>query len=390
MAKFLANHENLIDEMWEPGYYLATPTYFKMMDTIAGMAKVAHSQPASGTTRFIDQVKVTVLAPAVSLKNRYDSYGIDVNNSSIALRIDFPARRYYQREKDGSFEKLPKGASLILGADAQTLSWAQVMIDFPCLGPSDSAVAKALRKARGVEPLRANVFKVPHHCSKHGLNLELVEEIQPSISLISSVREGGSYNFPHVVSLEALREGIEPTAQKGKAHKDDFDLGIHFTSGRDDSETDLGTIAIVLGPTGRSRVVWRFGDSPTADIDLAKARSFRVAELGEEPDQLQDLELEDLQAREAGRYHHRHHRGNRKQHGDRQVPGEERHTGQDEEDHPHQQDHVRPLLLGEARGDVPRGRGRLCLNFARRFRTLPRSGRGNGWSWWGHCCYLDS
>lgn len=274
MAKFLTNHQAQIGEVWEPGYYLATPTYFNMMDALAGMTAVAHSQPASGTTRFIDQVKVTVLAPAINLKNRYDSYGIDPNNSSIALRVDFPARRYYKREKDGSYEKLPKGASLILGADAQTLSWSHVMIDFPSLGSSDSAVAKALRKARGVEPLRANVFKIPHHCSKHGLNLELIEEIKPDVSLISSVREKGSYNFPHVVSLEALREGIEATAKKGTPHKDDFELGIHFTSGRDDAGTDLGTIAVVLGPTGRSRVVWRFGDGPTEEIDLGAARRF--------------------------------------------------------------------------------------------------------------------
>jgi beta-lactamase superfamily II metal-dependent hydrolase len=274
MAKFLANHEALIDEMWEPGYYLATPTYFKMMDALAGLEKVAHSQPASGTIRFVDQVKITVLAPAVSLKNRYDSYGIDVNNSSIALRVDFPAQRYVRRDDTGGLEKVPKGASLILGADAQTLSWAHVIEDFPTLVASDSAVAKALRKARGVEPLRADVFKVPHHCSKHGLNLELVEEVSPGLSLISSVREGGSYNFPHLVSLEALREGIDATAQKGTAHQPDFDLGIHFTSGRDDAGADLGTIAVVLGPTGKSRVVWRFGDSPTDDVDLTKAREF--------------------------------------------------------------------------------------------------------------------
>jgi beta-lactamase superfamily II metal-dependent hydrolase len=274
MAKFLTTQENTIGEVWEPGYYLATPTYFKMMDALAGMTKVAHSQPASGTTRFIGQVKVTVLAPAVSLKNRYDSYGIDANNSSIVLRIDFPAQRYYKHEEDGSLEDLEKGASLILGADAQTLSWSHVMIDFPSLGPRDGAVAKALRKARGTDPLRANVFKIPHHCSKHGLNLELIEGIRPDISLISSVREKGSYNFPHMVSLEALREGIEPTAQKGTAHDDDFELGIHFTSGRDDAGANLGSIAVVLGPTGRRRTVWRFGDSPTEDVDLGNARQF--------------------------------------------------------------------------------------------------------------------
>jgi beta-lactamase superfamily II metal-dependent hydrolase len=275
MAKFLTTHANLIDEFWEPGYYLATPTYFKMMEVLAELDDVAHSQPTSGTTRFIDQVKVAVLAPGIGLKNRYDSYGIDVNNSSIALKVDFPARRYYKREKDGSYTKLPSGASLVLGADAQTASWSQVMVDFPQLVASGSAVAKALRKARGVEPLNANVFKVPHHASKHGLNLELVEEIKPNLSLVSSVREKGSYNFPHVVALEALREGIEPTAQKGATHKDDFDLGIHFTSGRDDAGEDLGTIAVLLGPSGRKREVWRFGDQVDKPIDLTAARKFK-------------------------------------------------------------------------------------------------------------------
>lgn len=274
MAKFLTSHAHLIDEFWEPGYYLPTPTYFKMMDALSELNGIAHSQPTSGTTRFIDQVKVTVLAPGIGLKSRYDSYGIDVNNSSIALKVEFPARRYYKRNEDGSYAKLPSGASLVLGADAQTASWSQVMVDFPQLVASGSAVAKALRKARGVEPLKANVFKVPHHASKHGLNLELVEEIKPNLSLISSVAERGSYNFPHVVALEALREGIDPTAQKGATHRDDFDLGIHFTSGSDDAGEDLGTIAVVLSPSGRNHDVWRFGDRADEPIDLAAGRKF--------------------------------------------------------------------------------------------------------------------
>ena len=274
MAKFLDAHKDLICEFWEPGYYLATPTYFKMMEVLAELDTINHSQPTSGTTRFIDQVKVTVLAPGIGLKSRYDSYGIDPNNSSIALKLDFPARRFYEREADGSFKELPKGASIVLGADAQTASWAQVMVDFPQLVASKTAVAKALRKARGVEPLKANIFKVPHHASKHGLNLELVEEVKPNVSLVSSVREGGSYNFPHLVALEALREGIEPTAKKGAAHEDDFDLGIHFTAGRDDKGADLGTIAVVLSPSGAQHDVWRFGDTPGQTIDLEAGRLF--------------------------------------------------------------------------------------------------------------------
>jgi beta-lactamase superfamily II metal-dependent hydrolase len=61
---------------------------------------------------------------------------------------------------------------------------------------SGSTVAKALRKARGVESLNANVIKVPHHASKHGLNLELVEEIKLNLSLVSSVRKKAATTFP--------------------------------------------------------------------------------------------------------------------------------------------------------------------------------------------------
>ncbi|HEY6551620.1 MAG TPA: hypothetical protein VIY71_10525 [Solirubrobacterales bacterium] len=273
MASFITKHADLIGEVWEPGYFIPTKSYFTMMDALAKL-DLDHTQPSSGTVRFIDQVKVTVLAPGVSLKNRYDSYGIDPNNSSIALKLDFPARRYYARNDDGSVEKLPDGASLVLGADAQTLSWAQVFVDFPQLAAEKTAVAEALNKARGVNHLKANVFKVPHHASKHGLNLELIEEIKPAVSLVSSVGGGGSYNFPHRVSLEALREGLEQTTKKEKPRSDDFDLGIHFTFGKDTANRDLGSIAVVLGPTGRKHDVWRFGDGSSKDIDLTSARKF--------------------------------------------------------------------------------------------------------------------
>lgn len=276
MGDFLAKREADIGSFMEPGYFMPTKSYFRMMDALAAGLDIDHLQPSSGTVRFVDQVKVTVLAPGVGLKGRYDSYGIDPNNSSIALKVDFPARRYYLRGKDGAYDKLPAGASLLLGADAQTLSWSQVMVDFPQLAADKSAVAEALRKARGVEPLRADVFKVPHHGSKHGLNLELVEEIDPGVSLVSSVGGGGKYNFPHRVALEALREGLQKTTQSGADHSPDYELGIHFTFGREaESAKPLGTIAVVLGPTGRKRDVWRFGDDAGKPVDLATGRRFK-------------------------------------------------------------------------------------------------------------------
>ena len=125
-----------------------------------------------------------------------------------------------------------------------------------------------------MEPLSADVFKVPHHASKHGLNLELVEAIDPSFCLISSVGGGGKYNFPHLVALESLREGIEPTAQSGADHKPDYELGIHYTFGEDDAGLPLGSMAVVMSPGGGTRQLWRFGDTSVQRVDLSAARVF--------------------------------------------------------------------------------------------------------------------
>ena len=42
----------------------------------------------------------------------------------------------------------------------------------------------------------------------HGLNLELMELVDPDVSLVSSVAGGGKYNFPHRVALESLRDHL--------------------------------------------------------------------------------------------------------------------------------------------------------------------------------------
>ena len=59
--------------------------------------------------------------------------------------------------------------------------------------------------AQGGDSLNSDVLKVSHHGSKHGINLELIERVRPSLSLISSVAGGGEFNFPHLLAQEALR-----------------------------------------------------------------------------------------------------------------------------------------------------------------------------------------
>jgi hypothetical protein len=43
-------------------------------------------------------------------------------------------------------------------------------VGFPQLGPEPTAVSQGLSMARGNEPLSAQVLKVPHHASRHGIN----------------------------------------------------------------------------------------------------------------------------------------------------------------------------------------------------------------------------
>jgi hypothetical protein len=283
-----------VAEVWEPGYYHTSGSYMKMMREIEDH-DIAHLQPAAGTTRFIGGVKVTVLAPSVSLRNRFDSYGIDINNASIALKLDFPAARTYERDGERVYLRLPTTQTLILGADAQTDSWAAVGSDFPQLGPESTAVTKALQRARGTEPLSAQVFKIPHHGSKHGMNLELVETIKPAVSIVSSVHDGGRYHFPHAVTQAALREALAPISSKpGTDHPADADISILYTGSRelDAAGADLGpvgTVAMLVGAGGR-REVWRFGDAASDKLALASGRPMRTSPLPAPPAATPDAE----------------------------------------------------------------------------------------------------
>ncbi len=275
MAELFESFGQEITEYWDPGYYYPGQAYLETMAYLEDASRyVSYTQPTAGMTRYVGAVKLVALSPAIGLRSRFDSYGVEPNNASIALKVEFPASRVEQRGPDRRYLRIRTTQSLILGADAQTLSWGYVMTDFPELRPDDSPVAKELRMALGSDPLRASVFKIPHHGSKHGVNLELVELIHPAIGLVSSVNGGGKYQFPHEVSIEAIREGMEPTTSGGHERSDDWDLELHYTAAKDSVGAVLGSIGLVLSPTGRKRHLWRFGDAPAHRVDLTMGRRF--------------------------------------------------------------------------------------------------------------------
>ena len=263
-------------EVWEPGYRHMSGMYLDILDRIAEHG-LRRTVVTAGMTRYIGQTRITVLAPATALQRRFDSYGVDINNASVCLKVDYPATRVVS-EATGmgvthSFIDEAVGSTLVLGADAQMLSWSNVLVDFPQLGPERTVVTEALQIAGGTTPLHADVFKVPHHGSKHGLTLELVEAVAPGVSIVSSVHSGGKYEFPHEVAIAQLREAVDAIATKPtEQHAPDEDLALLFTGSDVDPTGEPAGSVCVICPVAGKRQFWRLMDSSTANIDLDRAR----------------------------------------------------------------------------------------------------------------------
>lgn len=276
MASFLSNFQSRIAEFWDPGYYHPIGAYHNMMGQIGASFEITYSNPTSGYRTWHGDTAITVLGPSISLRNRYDSYGILANDASITLQIESPVPRVIARNTEGN--RILKGARnvLLLGGDAQTESWSHTLADFPRLRKSESVAAKAIGAAQGDRDLlQAGVHKVAHHGSKNGINLELVERIGAAYTLVSSVRSGGSYGFPHEVTQHILREALEPLAQQGGTHQATADpiRGMFYT-GDEAVEPNgktfaLGTIAVVLR-AGKVEM-WRLGDQPGKKLSLTGA-----------------------------------------------------------------------------------------------------------------------
>jgi beta-lactamase superfamily II metal-dependent hydrolase len=266
-----------IDQFWEPGYFFPTPSFHNLMAMLESSPWIRRLQPTAGTTLTVDTVRITVTGPGVGLRNRFDTYGVEINDSSITMMIDFPAGRVFA---EPAGDRVDRRASpqpsrrLLLGGDAQFTSWAQTTVDFPDLvQEQNAALAKELRAARGRDYLSADLFKISHHASKHGVNLELLERVGAPTALVSSVAGGGKYGFPHMLAMEAAREARQATTTKGTARQSDQKLGIHVTGCKLESGKPAGSIAVVVSATaGRKLRMFRLCDGPTSAIDLTVAR----------------------------------------------------------------------------------------------------------------------
>ena len=269
-----------IDQVWDPGYFLPTPSFHNLMAVLESSPWIRRLQPTSGTSLTLDSLRFTVLGPGVGLRNRFDTYGVEINDSSITLMVDYPASRVFAEPAGNRADRRAapgKSRRLLLGGDAQFTSWAQTTVDFPDLQQKENAtLAKELRTALGKDYLSADLFKLSHHASKHGINIELVERVAPSIALVSSVGGGGKYGFPHLLAMEAAREARQPTTTKSKPRETDQQLGIHVTGSELDDGKPAGSIAAIVPlASGKPIQLFRFGDAPGTNITLADARQVK-------------------------------------------------------------------------------------------------------------------
>ncbi|HEU4540380.1 MAG TPA: MBL fold metallo-hydrolase [Jiangellaceae bacterium] len=277
LPDLLTAYAGRVAEYWDPGYFHPTGTYFKILELLARQTGVVYVQPTSGMRRFIGNTEVTVLTPSVGLRNRYDTYGVDINNSSISLRVATPAGR--AKFVPGESWQLLEGVderhqfSLVLGADSQTESWSQALSDFPQLVKSESEIAEAIGAATNDrDPLRTDVLKVAHHGSKKGVSYELVERMKPEF-LIVSCAATSVHGFPHALNQLILREAKLNLAKSGGIHhpEDDHLRGVFYTAQRDSADQVLGSVAVV-GSTSSDVQLWRLGDRTNELPDFTKAR----------------------------------------------------------------------------------------------------------------------
>jgi beta-lactamase superfamily II metal-dependent hydrolase len=211
--KFFNEFADRIRNFWDCGFRTNSLKYNAVLDLIYKNKNITFSRIAAGSEFEFGETRVTVLGPSVDLRNRFDTYGINKNNSSIVLKLKF------------------KNSYAILAGDAQFASWGKIIEEFPrqsritffndALGLS--------QRGETSDQLKCNVLRMSHHGSKHGTSLEYLERMDPKYVIISAgdlnyynteSRRYKASDFPHSLVKEILKHlgdniNIFVTGEKG-------------------------------------------------------------------------------------------------------------------------------------------------------------------------------
>lgn len=249
-------------DFWDCGFRYNSGGYLEILDFLYhARDDIRFMRVASGAEYLFGDVEVAVLAPSVDLRNRYDSYGVDVNDGSVVLRL-----------------RKGKGTAILAG-DAHFDSWGKISEEFP---RSTHLTYPKSKNKKGVEvrdmrdpdhpdlvleskmnQLGCGLLKVAHHGSKRGTSFEYLEKMEAghyAVTCAPGKNYSGNWRgkFPHPLTRMAIEETYKPLPPGAQ---DIPDLANRAKVGMSSLH---GTMVYTISASGR----------------------IRRADLGEKPDQL--------------------------------------------------------------------------------------------------------
>ncbi len=241
---------------WDSGFRHNSDSYRTILTTLKSK-QIRTIRASSGMEEYIGNVSVTVLAPSILLRNRYATYGVDMNNASIVLRLehhnqDVLAIKSEEYEGDMSKKDIrTAGTSVaILAGDAEFDSWSHITQEFPKLHRRSDEHNPLVNKI--INYLACHTIKVAHHGSMHSSPLDVYEKMSPKLAVISAKqkRSTGAREprnlYPHDSSILALKECEADILTTDGSYEADL-LNLN--------PPKQGSIVIAIPPGGRPH--WR-------------------------------------------------------------------------------------------------------------------------------------
>jgi len=213
---------NKVDRFWDCGFRTNATNYNRVLRDIVRNPHLTFTRLAAGAEFGFGDTRITILAPSVDLRNRFDTYGINRNNASIILKIKY------------------RRSQIIVAGDAQFASWGKTTEEFPRQRRTvffEDALGLAHRDESS-DQLRCNLLRMSHHGSKHGTSLEYLERLQPKYVVIPAGSLAWYHDevmdwegmFPHPLVTEVLSV-LRPPIRRSFVTGDDGNLIFKYTGG---------------------------------------------------------------------------------------------------------------------------------------------------------------
>jgi len=209
-----------VQEFWDSGFRSNKQSWIDLITVLESKDDIRFSTPSSGFTTTYGDVTITVLAPSIYLKNRYDTYGVDRNNASIVLKVEYDKH------------------TIILAGDAEWDSWAKITEEFPYFKKNENPDSM-IKVEEGFNPIKCDVLKVAHHGSKHGTSLQAIERLHPKYAVIScGALDTGKFSFPDNLTIDILNDNYEKRDTKIITTCDNGTIVMRFTPGKRDIDVE--------------------------------------------------------------------------------------------------------------------------------------------------------